>query len=131
MRISDWSSDVCSSDLAMLSNEISRIYKGPGLPDDTIHYKFRGSAGQSFGAFATGGLTLELEGDANDYFGKGLCGARMLLYPDRTATFRAEENIIAGNVAFYGDTSGEAYIRGVRSEVRRVGKGGGRQCSIR
>src|SRR3546814_520118 len=116
MRISDWSSDVCSSDLAMLSNEISRIYKGPGLPDDTIHYKFRGSAGQSFGAFATGGLTLELEGDANDYFGKGLCGARMLLYPDRTATFRAEENIIAGNVAFYGATSGEAYIRGVAGE---------------
>lgn len=101
---------------AMLSNEISKIYKGPGLPDDTIHFKFRGSAGQSFGAFVTRGLTLELEGDANDYFGKGLCGGRLLLYPDRSAPFKAEENIIVGNVAFYGATSGEAYIRGLAGE---------------
>src|SRR5690606_27706709 len=79
---------------AMPENEISKIYRAPGLPDDTIHVKFRGSAGQSFGAFVTRGLTLELEGDANDYFGKGLCGGRLLLYPDRSAPFKAEENII-------------------------------------
>jgi glutamate synthase (NADPH/NADH) large chain len=100
----------------ILSNEISKRYGGPGLPEDTIHYKFVGSAGQSFGAFNTKGVTLELEGEANDYFGKGLSGAKLILYPSPEAGFKAEENIIAGNVAFYGATSGEAYIRGKAGE---------------
>jgi glutamate synthase (NADPH) large chain len=100
----------------MLSNEISIRYGGQGLPTGTIHYKFRGTAGQSFGAFNTSGLRMELEGDANDYFGKGLCGAELIVYPDRDAKFKPEENIIIGNVAFYGATSGEAYIRGTAGE---------------
>ena len=100
----------------MLSNEISKKYGGVGLPKGMIHFKFRGTAGQSFGAFNTAGLRLELEGDSNDYFGKGLCGAEMIVYPDREATFKPEENIIIGNVAFYGATSGEAYIRGTAGE---------------
>jgi glutamate synthase (NADPH/NADH) large chain len=100
----------------MLSNEISKKYAGEGLPQDTLHFKFRGTAGQSFGAFAAKGLTLELEGDSNDYFGKGLSGARMILYPDRTAKFEPSENSIVGNVAFYGATAGEAYIRGMAGE---------------
>ncbi|MBC8151743.1 MAG: glutamate synthase subunit alpha, partial [Bacteroidetes bacterium] len=100
----------------VLSNEISKLYGGPGLPSGTIHYKFRGTAGQSFGAFNTAGVRLELEGDANDYFGKGLCGAELIVYPDRTATFKPEENSIVGNVSFYGATSGEAYIRGMAGE---------------
>jgi glutamate synthase (NADPH/NADH) large chain len=101
---------------AMLSNEISKRYKGEGLPDDTIHFKFRGSAGQSFGGFSAKGLTLELEGEANDYFGKGLSGAKLIVYPDREAGIVAQDNIIIGNVAFYGATSGEAYIRGLAGE---------------
>lgn len=100
----------------ILSNEVSRRYLSAGLHDDMIHFKFRGSAGQSFGAFNAKGLTMELEGEANDYFGKGLSGARLILYPDRKATFCAEDNIIVGNVAFYGATSGEAYIRGRAGE---------------
>ena len=100
----------------MLSNEISKRYGGPGLPTNTIHVKFRGTAGQSFGAFTTAGVRLELEGDANDYFGKGLCGAELIVYPDRAATFKPEENSIVGNVSFYGATSGEAYIRGMAGE---------------
>jgi glutamate synthase (NADPH) large chain len=100
----------------MLSNEISKRYNGVGLPKGTIHYKFRGTAGQSFGAFNTNGIKLELEGDANDYFGKGLCGAELIVYPDREATFKPEENLIIGNVAFYGATAGEAYIRGTAGE---------------
>ncbi|HJW16995.1 MAG TPA: glutamate synthase large subunit, partial [Flavisolibacter sp.] len=100
----------------LLSNEISKKFKSAGLPDDTIHFKFTGTAGQSFGAFAANGLTLELEGDANDYFGKGLSGARLVVYPPTQATFSPEENIIIGNVAFYGATSGNAYIRGKAGE---------------
>ena len=100
----------------MLSNEISKNFGGPGLPTNTIHFKFRGTAGQSFGAFTTAGVRLELEGDANDYFGKGLCGAELIVYPDRAATFKPEENSIVGNVSFYGATSGEAYIRGMAGE---------------
>lgn len=100
----------------ILSNEISKLYKATGLPDNTIHLKFRGSAGQSFGAFAAQGLTMELEGEANDYFGKGLSGAQLILYPDRDASFNPEENIIVGNVAFYGATSGQAFIRGRAGE---------------
>jgi glutamate synthase (NADPH/NADH) large chain len=100
----------------ILSNEITKIYKGEGLPEDTIHFKLTGTAGQSFGAFNTRGVTLELEGGANDYFGKGLSGAKLIVYPSRQATFVPEENIIIGNVAFYGATSGEAYIRGKAGE---------------
>jgi glutamate synthase (NADPH/NADH) large chain len=101
---------------AMLSNEISKLYGGPGLPKDTIHYKFTGTAGQSFGAFTTGGVTFELEGDANDYFGKGLSGGKLILYPNKKSTYNAAKNIIAGNVAFFGATSGESYINGMAGE---------------
>jgi glutamate synthase (NADPH/NADH) large chain len=100
----------------ILSNEISKKYKSAGLPEDTIHFKFTGTAGQSMGAFNTKGVTLELEGDANDYFGKGLSGARLIIYPSQNAGFVPEENIIIGNVAFYGATSGEAFIRGKAGE---------------
>lgn len=104
---------------AMLSNEISKIYGSPGLPDDTIHFNFSGSAGQTFGGFLAKGVTFELEGESNDYFGKGLSGGKLIIYPSRNANFVAHENIIIGNVAFYGATSGEAYING---------KGGERFC---
>jgi glutamate synthase (NADPH/NADH) large chain len=100
----------------IVSNEITKIYKDAGLPEDTIHFKFNGTAGQSFAAFNTKGVTLELEGDANDYFGKGLSGAQLIVYPDKKANFIAEQNILIGNVAFYGATSGTAYIRGKAGE---------------
>ncbi|MBS1626280.1 MAG: glutamate synthase large subunit [Bacteroidetes bacterium] len=100
----------------ILSNELTKIYRSAGLPDDTIHFKFKGTAGQSFGAFNNKGITLELEGDANDYFGKGLSGAKLIVYPSAQAKFIPQENIIIGNVAFYGATSGEAYIRGKAGE---------------
>ena len=100
----------------ILSNEITKVHKGAGLPEDTIHFKFKGTAGQSFGAFNTAGVTLELEGDANDYFGKGLSGAQLIVYPDKKATFVPENNILIGNVAFYGATSGSSYIRGKAGE---------------
>ncbi len=100
----------------ILSNEITKKFKADGLPDDTIHFKFTGTAGQSFGAFNTRGVTLELEGDANDYFGKGLSGARLVVYPSSRASFIPEENSIIGNVAFYGATSGSAYVRGKAGE---------------
>ncbi|HCL05632.1 MAG TPA: glutamate synthase subunit alpha, partial [Chitinophagaceae bacterium] len=100
----------------ILSNEITKLYRAEGLPDDTIHFNFTGTAGQSFGAFNTKGITLELEGDANDYFGKGLSGARLIVYPHKQASFVPEENIIIGNVALYGATSGEAFIRGKAGE---------------
>ncbi len=100
----------------ILSNEITKKYKAEGLPEDTIHFNFTGTAGQSFGAFNTKGVTLELEGDANDYFGKGLSGAKLIVYPSKQASFVPEENILIGNVAFYGATAGEAYIRGKAGE---------------
>ena len=100
----------------ILSNEITKRYRATGLPDDTIHFRFTGTAGQSFGAFNTKGVTLEIEGDANDYFGKGLSGARLIIYPDKKASYVPEENSIIGNVAFYGATSGEAFIRGKAGE---------------
>jgi glutamate synthase (ferredoxin) len=100
----------------IVGSEITRRYGAHGLPADTIHFHFQGSAGQSFGAFIPKGLTLELEGDGNDYFGKGLSGGKIITYPPRASTFAAEENIIIGNVAFYGATGGEAYIRGVAGE---------------
>jgi glutamate synthase (NADPH/NADH) large chain len=100
----------------ILSNEITKKYRAAGLPEDTVHFRLSGTAGQSFGAFNTKGITLELEGDANDYFGKGLSGARLIIYPPKKALYVPEENIIIGNVAFYGATSGEAFIRGKAGE---------------
>jgi glutamate synthase (NADPH/NADH) large chain len=101
---------------AMLSNEISKKFGSVGLPDGTVNIKLRGSAGQSFGVFGAKGVRFELEGEANDYFGKGLSGAQLIIYPDKSAKFEAKKNIIIGNVAFYGATSGEAYIRGMAGE---------------
>ncbi len=100
----------------LLSNEISKKFKALGLPGDTLHFKFTGTAGQSFGAFNARGITLELEGDANDYFGKGLSGARLIAYPPKESIYVPEENIIIGNTSFYGATEGEAYIRGKAGE---------------
>jgi glutamate synthase (NADPH/NADH) large chain len=100
----------------MLSSQIAKKYKSEGLPNGTINYKFNGSAGQSFGAFGAKGLAMELEGEANDYFGKGLSGAELVVYPSKEATYKAEENTIIGNVAFYGATSGEAFISGIAGE---------------
>jgi len=108
----------------IVSNEITKIYKDAGLPEDTIHFKFNGTAGQSFAAFNTKGVTLELEGDANDYFGKGLSGAQLIVYPDKKANFIAEQNILIGNVALYGATSGTAYIRGKAGELFAVRNSG-------
>jgi len=100
----------------MLSNEVSKIYKGQGLPQDTINFKFKGSAGQSFGAFATKGISLQLEGEGNDYVGKGLSGARLSIYPFPEVKYVPEQNIIIGNVALYGATSGELFVRGQAGE---------------
>ncbi len=98
------------------SGEITRKHGAKGLPDDTIQLKFKGSAGQSFGAFVTRGMTLSIEGDANDYFGKGLSGGKLIIYPPAAAPFAAEENMIVGNVALYGASAGEVYIRGMAGE---------------
>jgi len=100
----------------ILSSNISRRYGEDGLLEDTIWFKFKGSAGQSFGAFGARGLTFELEGEANDYFGKGLSGAKLILYPPKASKFIARENVIIGNVSFYGATGGEAYVRGMAGE---------------
>jgi glutamate synthase (NADPH/NADH) large chain len=110
----------------ILSNEISKKYRAAGLPDNSIYFSFNGTAGQSFGAFNTKGITLELEGDANDYFGKGLSGARLIIYPPKNATYVPEENSIIGNVALYGATSGEAFIRGKAGERFAVRNSGAR-----
>src|SRR5260370_10848176 len=101
---------------AMLSGQIARRYGSEGLPDDTIRIKFDGSAGQSFGAFLAKGVTMTLEGDANDYVGKGLSGGRIVVYPPKNSRFVAEENILIGNVVLYGATSGQAFFRGVAGE---------------
>jgi len=100
----------------IVGSEISKKYGVAGLPEDTIHLKFNGSAGQSFGAFNPKGMTLELEGDANDYFGKGLSGGKLIVYPPKGSTFVAEDNIIIGNVALYGATAGEIFVRGMAGE---------------
>jgi len=97
-------------------SEITRKYGAAGLPEDTIDLQFKGSAGQSFGAFVPRGMTLRIEGDANDYVGKGLSGGKLILYPPAGSTFKPAENIIVGNVALYGATSGEAYISGMAGE---------------
>ena len=100
----------------IVGSELTRRHGSEGLPEDTIHLQFKGSAGQSFGAFVPKGMTLELEGDANDYFGKGLSGGKLILKPSDGSLFTPEENIIVGNVSLYGATSGEAYIRGMAGE---------------
>ena len=100
----------------MLGSEITRVHGASGLPQDTVQLRFKGSAGQSFGAFIPKGVTLELEGDANDYLGKGLSGGKIVLFPPKESSFAAEENIITGNVACYGATGGELYIRGMAGE---------------
>lgn len=99
-----------------LSYEVAKRYGLQGLPEDTLHIKFEGSAGQSFGAFLAHGITFELEGDANDYFGKGLSGGRIIAYPPRSSTFRPQDNIITGNVNLFGATGGEVYIHGRAGE---------------
>ncbi len=101
---------------AVLTNEIAKKFEGEGLPDGTIKFKLKGSVGQSCGVFLSKGVELELEGDCNDYFGKGLSGGHLVLYPNKGVKFKAEENIIVGNVCFYGATSGKAYIRGIAGE---------------
>jgi glutamate synthase domain-containing protein 3 len=101
---------------AMLSGEIARKHGSNGLEPDTIHFTFTGSAGQSFGAFLARGVTLELEGDSNDYVGKGLSGGKLIVYPPRNSTFMPENNILIGNVVLYGATSGEAFFNGRAGE---------------
>ena len=121
---------------AMLAGEVARRYGQPGLPDDTIRIKFKGSAGQSFGAFLTKGISFRLEGEANDYVGKGLSGGRISLLPPMGSNFDASQNTIAGNTLLYGATSGEVYINGCVGErfaVRNSGaiavvEGGGDHC---
>jgi glutamate synthase (NADPH) large chain len=121
---------------AMLSGEISKRYGEAGLPDDTINCTFQGSAGQSFGAFLARGVTFRLEGDANDYIGKGLSGGKIIVVPPAGSTFRPEENIIIGNTSFYGATRGEAYVKGVAGErfcvrnsgMKAVVEGAGDHC---
>jgi len=101
---------------AMLSGEIARKYGAEGLDPGTIHFRFNGSAGQSFGAFLARGVTLELEGDSNDYVGKGLSGGKIIVYPPRDSTFKPDQNILVGNVVLYGATSGEAFFNGRAGE---------------
>ena len=121
---------------AMLSGEVAKTYGNEGLPDDTIHIKAIGTAGQSFGAFLAKGVTLELEGDGNDYVGKGLSGGRIIIYPPTSSPLIAEQNIIAGNTVLYGATDGECFLRGVGGErfaVRNSGaiaviEGAGDHC---
>ncbi len=100
----------------MLSNAVVKKYGAAMLPDDTIYIKLTGWAGQSLGAFLVKGITIELEGDSNDYVGKGLCGGKLIVYPPKNSTFKAEDNILLGNVGLYGATSGEAYFRGIAAE---------------
>ncbi|WP_038183291.1 glutamate synthase large subunit [Vibrio rhizosphaerae] len=119
---------ICNTDRStgtMLSNEISKVYRDQGLPQP-MHVKFTGSAGQSFGAFLNQGVQFEVEGDANDYWGKGLSGGTLILYPNHNASLVAEENIVVGNVCFYGATSGESYIRGKAGERFCVRNSGAR-----
>jgi glutamate synthase domain-containing protein 3 len=111
---------------AILSHNISRRFGAEGLPDDTIWFRFHGSAGQSFGAFLARGVTLELAGDANDFVGKGLSGGKLIIYPPRQSVFRAEDNIIVGNVVMYGATAGTAFIRGRAAERFCVRNSGAR-----
>jgi glutamate synthase (ferredoxin) len=110
---------ICNTDRtvgAILSNEISKMHGAPGLPEDTLSLKFTGTAGQSFGAFAAKGLFMKVSGTCNDYFGKGLSGGKLIAQVPEEATFKADKNIIIGNVALYGAVTGEAYINGIAGE---------------
>ena len=100
----------------MLSNEVSKVWEAEGLPEDTINIKLNGSAGQSLAAWLVKGITMTLEGDANDFVGKGLSGGKLIIYPPKDSSFKAEENVLLGNVALYGATAGEAYFRGIAAE---------------
>ena len=100
----------------ILSNEVSKVWEDRGLPEDTINIKLNGSAGQSLASWLTKGITITLEGDANDYVGKGLSGGKLIIYPPKESSFKSEENILIGNVALYGAPGGEAYFRGVAAE---------------
>ena len=100
----------------MLSNEVAKVWETNNLAEDTIEINFNGSAGQSFAAWLVKGITFKLEGDANDYVGKGLSGGKLIIYPPKNSKFKAEENILLGNVALYGATEGEAYFRGIAAE---------------
>ena len=100
----------------MLSNEIAKVWEANDLPEDTIEINFEGSAGQSFASWLVKGVTFKLEGDANDFVGKGLSGGKLIIYPPKNSQFKAEENILLGNVALYGATEGEAYFRGIAAE---------------
>ncbi|HIO43284.1 MAG TPA: glutamate synthase subunit alpha, partial [Gammaproteobacteria bacterium] len=100
----------------ILSNEVSKVWEDKGLPEDTINIKLNGSAGQSLASWLAKGITITLEGDANDYVGKGLSGGKLIVYPPKKSSFKPEENILIGNVALYGATGGEAYFRGVAAE---------------
>ncbi len=111
---------------AILSHHVVKTHGSTGLPEDTISIEFTGSAGQSFGAFLAGGITLNVAGDANDYVGKGLSGGRLIMRPPRTSKFRSDENVIIGNVALYGATAGEAYFSGVAAERFAVRNSGAR-----
>lgn len=124
--------DVVNTDRALgttLSYHVSKKYGEAGLPRDTIHINMKGSAGQSLGAFMAPGITIELEGDANDYVGKGLSGGRLIVYPPKASPFKAEENIIIGNVCFFGATSGHAFIRGIAAERFAV-RNSGANCVV-
>ena len=110
----------------IISNEISKLWGSKGLPNDTLKINLEGSAGQSFGAWITKGMTLNLEGDANDFVGKGLSGGKIIIYPPRDSHFVPEENILLGNVALYGATDGEAYFRGIAAERFCVRNSGAR-----
>jgi glutamate synthase (ferredoxin) len=112
----------------MLGYEVTKRFGGAGLPHDTISVSLKGSAGQSFGAFVPKGITLTLEGEANDFVGKGLSGGRLVIRPPHNAAFAAEENVIIGNVALYGATSGEAFISGVAGERFAVRNSGA--CAV-
>ena len=109
----------------MLSHEVAKATEGRLLPDDTIHIKLTGTAGQSLGAWLAKGITLEVEGDCNDYVGKGLSGGKIIVYPPKSSTFKAEDNILIGNVVMYGATSGECYFRGIAAERFCVRNSGG------
>ena len=100
----------------ILSHNVVKRHGADGLPDGTIHIKFTGSAGQSLGAWLASGVTIELEGDANDYVGKGLSGGRVIIYPPHNSTFAPQENILVGNVVLYGATAGQAFFRGQAAE---------------
>ena len=110
----------------ILSNEVAKVHGQAGLPDDTIRLKFKGSAGQSLGAFLSHGITIDLEGDANDYVGKGLSGGRVIVYPPKQSSFLSQDNILIGNVCLYGATGGEAFFRGRAAERFCVRNSGAR-----